>query len=177
MIVRLTRRQYKRVLEVVEPEMKAEEWRKALVEWWYADVSDASKHRVDVAMPAIGWKRVWDVMFDHCFDNRGMRSKGVRTTDLNATKSIRRALNAREVHPALFGIGAIGMIGELVPAWTLTGLATEAAYSPYPHVGENFVVLAPESHKVRGQTVTKWVVAPRSPERRLLNPAEHWRFF
>lgn len=178
MIVRLTRRQYGRVIEVVEPALAAEQWRKALKEWWYADVSSAAKHRVDVAMPALGWKRVADVMFDHCFDNRGMRSKGVRTTDLNAMKAIRRALNVRETHPALHGIGAIGMIGELVPAWTMTqGQDGKPHYSPYPLVGENFVVLAPESHSVRNQTVTTWVPSKRSPERRLLNPDEHWRFF
>ena len=84
MIVRLTRRQHGRVLEIVEDQMP-ERWRAGVLEWGQADITDASKHRVDVAMPAIAWRRVWDVMFDHCYDNRGMRTKGVRTTDLNAT--------------------------------------------------------------------------------------------
>jgi hypothetical protein len=175
MIVRLTRRQHKRVAEIVADQM-GERWRSGVLEWIEQDVSDAAKHRVDVAMPAIAWRRTWDVMFDHCFDNRGMRTKGVRVTDLNATKAIRRGLNVREVHPALSRTGAIGMIGELVPAWKLIETEGSMLYTPYPRQGMQFVVLAPESREVGRQRVTQWVEAPRAPERPLLDESNHWRF-
>ena len=175
MIVRLTRRQHKRVLEIVEDQM-SERWRDAVLDWGYQDVTDASAHRVDVAMPAVAWKRVWDLLFDHCYDHRGMRTKGVKTTDLNAMKSIRRSLNAREVHPALSRTAAIGMVGELVPAWRFDEPQHGMLYSPYPVVGAPFVILAPETREMKLQRVTQWVEATRLPQRRLLDPAEHLRF-
>ena len=174
MIIRLTRRQHGRVLEIVDDQMP-ERWRTGVLEWGSEDITDAAKHRIDVGMPAIAWKRVWETMFDHCFDNRGMRTKGVRTTDLNAAKSIRRGLNVREVHPALSRVAAIGMVSELIPAWRLDP-GDRTFYDPYPHAGLPFVVLAPERRSVRGQTVTQWVESRHLPQRRMLDPAEHFRF-
>jgi hypothetical protein len=162
-------------MEIVADQM-GERWREGVLGWMDRDVTDAAKHRVDVAMPAIAWKRTFETMFDHCFDNRGMRTKGVRSTDLNATKSIRRALNVRECHPALSRTGAIGMIGELVPAWRLEVPEASTFYAPYPRLGLPFVILAPESRQVRNQKVTLWVEAPRAPERPLLSEASHWPF-
>lgn len=176
MIVRLTRRQYGRVIEIVLDQMTNERWRDGVAEWWASDVADASKHRVDVAMPAIAWKRVWEVLFDHCFDHRGMRTKGVRATDLNAAKSIRRALNVREQHPCLSARGAVGFIAEVVPAWRLDVLDHGFAHSPYPLPGLPFVILCPESRQVRGQKVTQWVESVRAPERPLLDERQHWKF-
>ena len=172
MIVRLTRRQHGRVCEIMLAEMD-ERFIEATVEWLTEDVVDSSKHRVDVAMPAIAWKRVWDVMFDHCYDNRGMRSKGVRSTDLNALKQIRLALNVRETHPALSGISAIGMIAEVIPAWRpLDGQAD----SPYPVPNGRFLVLAPQHHQMSKQRITTWVPSNKHPEREILTEAEHRRF-
>lgn len=176
MIVRLTRRQYGRVIEIILDQMPNDRWRDGVAEWWAGDVTDASKHRVDVAMPAIAWKRVWEVLFDHCFDHRGMRTKGVRATDLNAAKAIRRALNVREIHPALAHVAALGMISELIPAWRLEEGEAHAAYDPYPRVHRPFVVLAPERRTLRGQVVTQWVESNHLPQRRMLDPAEHIRF-
>ena len=143
MIVRLTRRQHGRVCEIMSAEMD-ERFIEATLEWLTEDVVGSSKHRVDVAMPAIAWKRVWDAMFDHCYDNRGMRSKGVRSTDLNALKQIRLALNVRETHPALSGISAIGMIAEVIPAWSNRGVG---GYSPYP-LDQRFKILMPQHHQM-----------------------------
>lgn len=163
-------------MEVVEDQMSNQRWREGVIEWMTSDVTDASSHRVDVAMPAIAWKRVWDVMFDHCFDHRGMRTKGVKTTDLNAAKAIRRALNVREIHPALAHVAALGMISELIPAWRLEPGESHRTYDPYPRIGRPFVVLAPERRAVRGQVVTQWVESNHLPQRKMLDPAEHFRF-
>jgi hypothetical protein len=175
MIVRLTRRQHGRLLELVDDQM-SQRWRDGVLEWATRDVVDASSHRVDVAMPAIAWKRVWGVLFDHCFDHRGMRSKGVRVTDHNAMKAVRRSLNVRESHPALSGVAAIGVISELIPAWRLEPPQGGYRYSPYPVAGQPFVVLAPTARQIRRQRVTQWVEAPRMPERPILDDREHWRF-
>lgn len=175
MIVRLTHRQHKRVMEIVGDQM-TERWRDGVLGWFGRDVQDAATHRVDVSMPAIAWKRVWEVMFDHCFDNRGMRSKGVRVTDLNAAKAVRRALNARELHPALQGQGAIGFIAEIVPVWVLEGGKAGFTYTPYPERDLRFVILAPESREVRRQKITAWVPTKLVIERPILDEREHFRF-
>ena len=172
MIVRLTRRQHGRVYDIVSGEMDRR-FIEATLEWLAEDVVSSSKHRVDVAMPAIAWKRVWDAMFDHCYDNRGMRSKGVRSTDLNALKQIRQALNAREMHPALSGISAIGMIAEVIPVWN--NPVVGGCYSPYP-LDQRFKILMPEHHAMSGQRVTTWVESDRRPNRKILREREHARF-
>ena len=175
MIVRLTNRQRGRVGELVEaadpPQLLA------FLEWYGRDCYTASKHRVDLAMPAIAWRLVEHVMFDFCFDGKGFKSRDVRNTDLNALKSIRRALNAREAHPALTNTGAIGLVGELIPAWRFpTPEASGKEYVPYPAPTMPFVILAPESRTVAGKQTTQWVEAVRPTELPLLDEREHLRF-
>lgn len=177
MRVRLTRRQFERVDELVSHALRApNEVSLAFQEWWGRDIAEAAKLRVDVAMPAAGWRVVEAVLFDHCFDERGFRSKEVRSTDLNAIKAIRRAMNARENHPALYRRGAIGMISEMIPAWRLDKRADGAAYSPYPIEDTEFVVLAPEFRTVRTKRTTLWVEAPVAGRLHLFDAYEHWRF-
>ena len=175
MIVRLTNRQRGRVgelLETAEPVQLL-----ALLEWYGRDCQTASKHRVDMAMPAAAWRIVEHVMFDFCFDGRGFKSRHVRTTDLNALKSVRRALNARESHPALWRIGAVGIIGELIPAWKFPAPdASGMCYTPYPTPTMPFVILAPETRTVAGKQTTLWVEAVRPTELPLLDEREHLRF-
>ena len=175
MIVRLTRHQQHRLMEIVGDQM-SERWSEGVLAWLTQDVADASGRRVDVAMPAIAWKRVWDVLFDHVFDNRGMRSRGVKVSEMNAIKAVRRGLNVREVHPALSGAGAIGFVAELVPAWRYLEPEGGFTYSPYPLAGLPFVILAPESRRVQHQKVTAWVPMSAVPDRPLLIEAEHLRF-
>jgi hypothetical protein len=176
MIVRLTVHQTRRVAELVAASGHRHVDR--IGEWWGRDQTPSSKHRVDVVMPAVAWRIVESIMFDHCFDERGFRAKErVRNVDINALKTIRRALNARENHPALFRRGAIGLIPELVPAWKFPAPdASGRAYSPYPVIGMPFVVLAPESRTVATKQSTLWVESPRRREFPLLDECEHMRF-
>jgi hypothetical protein len=173
-IVRLTVHQSRRVRALLEAAGACP----ATFEWWDRDCSVASKHRVDIVMPAIGWRSIEGIMFDHCFDERGFRARErVRSTDLNALKTIRRALNAREHHPALFNRGAIGLIAELIPAWRFPAAdASGRCYSPYPVDAMDFVVLAPESRTVRTKQSTLWTEALRPIELPLLDPRQHYRF-
>jgi len=177
-IIRLTIRQAKRVEELTTEALEGVRRAEPLAEWWGRDQSQASKHRLDVVMPAAGWRIVEDVMFNHCFDERGFRAKErVRSTDINALKSIRRGLNVRENHPALFQRGAIGMISELIPAWKFPAPdASGRLYSPYPLIAAPFVVLVPESRTVNLKPSTLWVEATRPRSMPLLDEAEHWRF-
>ena len=172
MIVRLTRRQHGRVYDIMEAEMD-ERFVDVTLEWLSEDVETASKHRVDVSMPAIAWRRVWDTLFDHCYNNRGMRSKGVRTTEMGAIKQVRRALNIRETHPGLSGISAIGMIAEVLPVWR--PLMPDGPYSAFP-VDGRFKVLLPEIRKMGDQFVTTWVESNVYPDRKVLRESEHQRF-
>ena len=180
MIVRLTNRQATRVGGLAEAALAQEgnSFRiAAFNDWWDRDTSVASKHRVDLSLPAAGWRMIEAVMFDHCFDERGFRTKDVKTTDLNALKTIRRALNARKNHPALQQMGAIGMIPEVVPAWKLLAQDDhDRLYLPYPMRGMKFVILAPESTTVRTKQTTLWVEAPLETRFPLLDEREHWRF-
>jgi hypothetical protein len=146
--------------------------------WWDRDRSVASKHRVDIVMPASAWRMVESVMFNHCFDDRGFRARErVRSTDINALKSIRRALNVRENHPAMYQRGAIGLISELIPAWRFPAPdASGKRYSPYPVQAMPFVVLAPESRVVQTKQTTIWVEANRPSELPLLAEHNHWAF-
>lgn len=144
----------------------------AFEEWFGRDVQVAAKHRYDIAMPAAAWRVVGTALFDHCYDSRGFRIRKLRVSESNALKAVRGSLNVREAHPALSGIGAIGMIGELIPAWT-----HENRFSPYPIAGESFVVLAPTTIKLgSGRQATKWVATHLYDRGPMLDPDEHWRF-
>lgn len=172
MIVRLTGRQRSRVEQRVESTGNL-----ALIEWFGRDCVPSSKHRVDLAMPAIAWRQVEHVMFDFCFDGKGFKSQTSRAMDHTAFKSIRRALNTRENHPALSQTGAVGMISELIPAWKFPGPdASGQHYTPYPAPNMPFVILAPETRKIGGKQTTMWVEATRPPEYPLLDEREHLRF-
>lgn len=170
MIVRLTKRQLDRVRVHVSHAERSER----LVEWLSRDVVDASDQRRDVWMPAIGWLRIEQIMFDYCYDARGYRGKNVRDSDLKALKQMRSAINLREHHPALSMIGAVGLIRELIPAWRLhIPLVDGRSYSPYPSVEGSFVVLVPEM-KINGAQFTYWQEGHRASELPLLDEREHW---
>jgi hypothetical protein len=173
-IVRLTCTQARRVAEIVA--VSGVGWADEFAGWMDREMSTASKHRVDVMAPAIAWRGAEEVMFDWCFDARGFRRK-VSSVDLRAHKEIRRALNGRENHPALYGRAAIGLIPELIPAWRFPGPdASGKNYAPYPVTAMPFVVLAPEMRQANGQRITMWVEAPRPHERPLLAERSHTAF-
>ena len=178
MIVRLTNRQRSRVFDLVTKRGGMVGSRLGAFDvWWDRDATIASKHRVDTSMPAAAWRMVEEVLFDHCFNERGFRMRDVKTTDLNALKAVRRALNVRESHPAMYRRGAIGYINELIPAWRFPGPdGSGRFYTPYPMPDAEFVVLAPETRVVKLQTTTLWVEATRLPERPILCEAEHLKF-
>ena len=97
--------------------------------------------------------------------------------DHTAFKSIRRALNVRESHPALSRTGAIGMISELIPAWKFPEPdGSGKFYTPYPTPTMQFVILAPEMRTVAGRKTTQWVEATQPFEYPLLSEGEHLRF-
>jgi len=171
-IVRTTNRQRERVWELVKrsnpPQLEA------LERWYSMDYTQASKHRVDTVMPCIAWEIVEEILFNHCFNERGFRSKDVKSTDLAAIKTIRRAINARRTHPALHERGALGYVNEIIPAWRTN--QQSAKYSPTP-VDGTFVILAPETKTVDLKTTTLWAeVAGRIPRLPVLDEAEHLIF-
>lgn len=178
MIVRLTNRQRDRVGPLVTEALAGRGRQEPFLEWWGRETYVASKHRTDIVMPASAWRMVEGVMFDHCFDERGFRARDrVRSTDINALKLIRQALNVRENHPALHQRGAIGLIPELIPAWKFAAPdASGRCYSPYPVPTLPFVVLAPESRTVRTKQTTLWVEAKRPSELPLLDERNHLAF-
>lgn len=173
MMVRLTVRQHGRVAELAGEALDGRRFEE--FDRWWGKAWPSSKHRVDTAMPAIGWRMVEELMFNHCFDERGFRAKErVRTTDLNALKQIRRTLNARESHPALQQRGAIGLIAEMIPAWRFPAPdASGKCFSPYPVCGMPFVILAPESRTVQLKQTTIWVPANRPRELPMLDEQTH----
>lgn len=175
-IVRTTNRQRERIRTLADERLRGSQ-RSAFLDWFDLDHSVAARHRVDTAMPAVAWRLVDSILFDHCFDARGFRTRDVRNVDLNAMKAVRRALNARESHPALYGVGAVGQVAELIPAWKFLAPDDDGRiYSPYPVMGSQFTILAPEMSEVGGRQITVWVRAERAWERPLLDEREHWRF-
>lgn len=176
MIVRLTNQQVKKVQSVLAPTDLGELVR--IRGWWGNDVNQASKHRVDIAMPAVAWRAIERVLFDATFTTRGARSAEATSTMSNALKSTRRALNAREQHPAMSEIGAIGLVSEVIPAWRLPGPdASGKFYVPYPVPGMPFTILAPVTTRVAGKVATQWAEAPTLARTvGLLCEAEHTLF-
>lgn len=178
MIVRTTNRQRERTWSLILQSRPKRRTLEVLDRWWWKDYTQASKHRVDTVMPCIAWQLVEGILFNHCFNERGFRSKDVKSTDLAALKSIRRSLNVREQHPALYRRGAIGYINELIPAWRLMAPDEQGRhYSPVPVPNGTFAILAPETRTVDLKTTTLWAeVAGRIPVLPILDEREHLLF-
>lgn len=175
MIIRLTYLQHQRIQTIVPDWLEGLKL-ESMRQWLEQDVTAGSKHRVDVMMPAVAWKVLWEeVMFDHCYNNQGRARDGVRTTDINALRNIRTGLNIREKHPAIHRMGAIGMANEVVPAWKVMDGSIAYHYTPYPDEGE-FVVLAPETRQLKKQRVTIWTETDKFSPSPLFDPGEHRAF-
>jgi hypothetical protein len=126
-------------------------------------------------MPAIGWKRIEQMVFDHCYDHRGFRNRRVRDSDLRMLRSMTDAVNIREHHPALMKVGSIGFVAELIPAWKLHGPDDKGRmYSPYPELQSEFVVLAPHWAERSRRQITYWTEEDRAREMPLLDETNHW---
>lgn len=173
MIVRLTRQQHKATGSIIEKTGDHH-----LLWTFNRDVSDASRHRIDVVMPAVAWRLLEETLFDACFDQRGFKNKDVKTTWMNSVKSVRAAMNVRENHPALSGTAAIGVISEMIPVWELMAPSSRKhVWSPYPVEDGRFTVLAPTLISVRGNKATKWVESDDSVGRRwVLEESTHLEF-
>jgi hypothetical protein len=141
------------------------------------DITPASRHRVDVAMPAIAWRMLEELLFDYCFDQRGFHRKEIKTTVTNTLKAVRGAMNVRENHPALTGTAAMGSISEWIPVWERLAPNRKQVWSPYPISYTRFTILAPTTISQRGHKLTKWVDSPDTVGRRwLLTEKEHLAF-
>lgn len=150
MRVRLTRIQYRSCLEVVRAStMPCAENLAVFLE---VDVADAGRTRLDVVLPAIGWQRVREALFDVCYTDRGFRARGAPLRIVNALKAITESVNRLEVHPALRGAGMIGLHTTIIPAWAIG----ENLWSPYPVESVEMVLLAPRHTTTNGHRITHW---------------------
>ena len=143
--VRLTRRGYAAVLEMTgdDPELPC-----AL---WFGE-------RVDVKASYDYWLRIQSRLIDHSFGPHGGKRAEVAGRYVLALRSITKALNFIDTHPALIGKGAIGWWALEIPAWG----DGDDAYTPYLRPNKMSVLLSPVWETARnGQRVTKWLPLPR----------------
>jgi len=172
-IVRLTRQQHAATCKMLE-----RGGHDSHLVWTFSrDIAPASRQRIDVAMPAVAWRVLEELLFDYCFDQRGFHRKEVKSTVTNTLKAVRTAMNVRENHPALSGTAAMGAISELIPVWERLAPKNNKVWSPYPISYQRFTILAPTIIMQRGHKLTKWVDSPDTVGRRwLLTENEHLAF-
>jgi len=168
MIVRLTRQQHQACKRYASADDN-------LLEWLDRDISEASRARLDVAMPAIAWRTLRNVLFPHVYSVKGFQRKEAPLTATRALSSIQAGLNLREKHPALRNAGAIGIHMDILPVWHLPQPSDDFVYSPYPGKG-TFMVLMPEHITQGGRRVTVWHLALSHPKTVLLQEATHLVF-
>lgn len=168
MIVRLTRQQHQACKRYAASD-------DALYEWLDRDVDQASKHRLNVAMPAIAWLRMRNILFPQVYSVKGFQRKEAPMSATRALSSIQASINLREKHPALRGAGAIGIQRDILPVWKLRQTSDDFKYSPYPGKG-TFMVLMPEHITQGGRRITVWHEALSSPESVFLQEATHLIF-
>jgi len=168
MIVRLTRQQHRACKRYAVADEN-------VVEWLDRDVTDASKNRVDVAMPAVGWLVMRNLLFPQVYSVKGFQRKEAPLTASRALSSIQASLNIREKHPALRRAGAIGIHRDILPVWRLPQQSTDFLYSPYPGAG-TFMVLMPEHITEGGQRLTVWHESFSHPKAVLLEESTHLVF-
>ena len=115
-------------------------------------------------------------MFDLVFDNRGYRRAKVRSTLVSAHRQILTSLNVRKTHPALKGIGAQGLISEIIPAWKIGHKVNGFSYTPLPNRGLQYVLLGPTYIEANGHRITKWVEIGQPIDRGIYKEDAHLMF-
>jgi hypothetical protein len=161
--LRLAKMQVSVILEVIEGDAAFEPWLEA---------DQVSKWRYDWEMPAVGWLRVFERLERATLTPHGRNSSKQPMYWVRARNNIRRALNHREVHPAMTGKGVIGIDGLVLPAWP-TG---DRWWSPYPVDGATMVALVPHTNEPPLQSVQITWWEPESPgvdRGRLFDEAAH----
>ena len=113
--------------------------------------------RVDVNAPYACWLNVQQALIAHVFGPQGGKRAEVPARFVLALKTITKALNFIDTHPALSGKAAMGWHGLEIPAWG----NGDDDYTPYPRPGKMFVTLSPVWDKARnGGRVTRWLPLP-----------------
>lgn len=113
--------------------------------------------RIDVNAPYACWLNVQQALIDHTFGPLGGKKAEVPARFVLALKTITKALNFIDTHPALSGKAALGWHGLKILAWG----DGDDDYTPYPRPGKMFVTLSPVWDKARnGQRVTRWLPLP-----------------
>lgn len=117
----------------------------------------------DYELPAIAWRQILDEMVRVCYGPMGGKlDRGVPQSAYTAIRRIADAVRRMENHPALYGRGVEGWVGDIIPAFQ-----TEDGWSPYPSGGA-FVLLGPAHQVVNEMQVTTWApllpgTAPHAP--------------
>lgn len=148
--VRLTRRGYAAVLQMADDDILLAALQERSV--WAGE-------RVSVDAPYVAWLRVQQRLISHCFGPTGGKRAEVPGKYVTALRSITKALNFIDTHPALSGKGALGWWALIIPAWG----DGDDRYQPLPRAGKMFVNLTPVWDAAgNGQRVTRWIPLPGS---------------
>lgn len=118
---------------------------------------------VDIDAAAVAWRHVQEHLYRSTFGPRG----GIkRQGDFVALRRITRELNYLESHPAMFGLAMLEWQPDVMPAWKQEPDDMGRIYTPYPRPGHQFVILAPEWEKRRGEPrTTRWLERKSAPGR------------
>jgi hypothetical protein len=161
MWVQLTRRGYKRVLDLTaNDEAMYAELHQSLL--WRSGTGPQSG--VDVEAPYVVWKHVHGLLYKEAFKPRGTYRYGGSST-LTSLKRVTKEMNYIETHPALSRYAMIEWQPDVLPVWKVTPDNFGREYSPMPHPGHEFVVLTPMWERTAGQRVTRWVERESGPGR------------
>ncbi|HEY5727843.1 MAG TPA: hypothetical protein VIV08_04450 [Acidimicrobiia bacterium] len=95
-------------------------------------------------MPAIGWQQTLAALLELSVGPLGGNRKDARHAALKARERIAEALNVYGAHPALYGVGMVGLYSDVLPVWQRPDVRAPARlYDILPMGGESFVHLVP----------------------------------
>ncbi len=119
---------------------------------WFADAQTASKHRMDVIMPAIGWLVLANRLYELVYTPKGTKDRSARPSHVDALRDVVSGLNEHLHAPAFNDASAYGAQTVIYPAWQRGG----ETHSPLPVEGGRFVLLYPHREGVGAQRTTFW---------------------